>query len=144
MSPAITRIIAETAEAYGLSSADLLSERRLDRAIWARQVAMWLARECTPASLTMIGTRFRRDHSTVLHAHRRVECGREADPEIRAETDTLRTRLSAETTAEVERPSILALAMALIAKPASDRALSGQQIGLICHEIIRLNQQQGA
>lgn len=64
----------EIADRYGLSVLDLLSDRRAPSVAKPRQVAMYLCRELTTLSLPAIGKRFgNRDHSTVIHAIRRVE-----------------------------------------------------------------------
>jgi chromosomal replication initiator protein len=52
---------------------ELLSSRRSPRVAHARQLAMYLARELTPMSLTEIARGFDRDHTTVMHALRAVE-----------------------------------------------------------------------
>ncbi len=60
-------------EHFGLSSDELLSSARSPRIAWPRQLAMYLAREITGASLPAIGREFGgRDHTTVLHACRRA------------------------------------------------------------------------
>jgi chromosomal replication initiator protein len=69
--------IAEIQEAicahFGLSTEELLSAGRSSRVAWPRQLAMYLAREITGASLPAIGREFGgRDHTTVLHACRRA------------------------------------------------------------------------
>src|SRR5678815_1194896 len=62
------------AEHYALKQADLISERRARAVARPRQVAMWLAKQITTRSLPDIGRRFGgRDHTTVLHAVRRIE-----------------------------------------------------------------------
>jgi chromosomal replication initiator protein len=72
----VARIVNETAEALGLDAAELRSARRRRRVVYARQVAMYLAREMTALSLPAIAQHFGgRDHTTVLHAHRKI--GRE-------------------------------------------------------------------
>src|SRR4051795_3558055 len=60
------------AEAYGLSRERLLARDRSPKVALARQVAMYLARELTDVSLPEIGRGFERDHSTVVHAHKRI------------------------------------------------------------------------
>jgi chromosomal replication initiator protein len=51
-----------------------MSERRGDGIAMARQIAMYLARHLTPASLPEIGRRIaNRDHTTVLHAVRKIK-----------------------------------------------------------------------
>ena len=63
-----------TSEHFGLKQADLISERRTRSVARPRQAAMWLAKQLTTRSLPDIGRRFGgRDHTTVLHAVRRIE-----------------------------------------------------------------------
>jgi chromosomal replication initiator protein len=67
--------IAERVGAYfRLEPRQIQSRRRLRHALLPRQVGMYLARRLTPLSLQQIGAYFGgRDHSTVLHACRKVE-----------------------------------------------------------------------
>ena len=59
---------------YNVSRADILSERRTAAVVKPRQIAMYLAKALTPRSLPEIGRRFGgRDHTTVLHAVRKIE-----------------------------------------------------------------------
>jgi chromosomal replication initiator protein len=59
---------------YNVSRADLLSPRRARSIVRPRQIAMYLAKKLTPRSLPEIGKRFGgRDHSTVLHAVRKID-----------------------------------------------------------------------
>jgi chromosomal replication initiator protein len=72
-----SRTIAEIQQAtcahFGLTAEELLSSTRTPRIAWPRQLAMYLARELTGASLPAIGREFGgRDHTTVLHACRRA------------------------------------------------------------------------
>jgi chromosomal replication initiator protein len=87
----IEEIQKKTAEFYKLELRELHSARRARRVARPRQVAMYLARELTSRSLPDIGRRFGgRDHTTVLHACRRIEalCG--SDPVFQQEVDFLR------------------------------------------------------
>ena len=62
-----------TCEAFGIELDELLSPNRAPRVAWPRQLAMFLAREHTDATLPAIGRAFGgRDHTTVLYACRRV------------------------------------------------------------------------
>ena len=62
------RILAATAEAFGLSLSDLEGPRRHQPLARARQIAMYIVREMTDLSLPKIGVIFGgRDHTTVLH-----------------------------------------------------------------------------
>jgi chromosomal replication initiator protein len=58
---------------YGFTRRELRHESRKQPFVEARQLAMWLTRKTTRLSLPGIGERFARDHTTVLHAVRRVE-----------------------------------------------------------------------
>ena len=60
-----------------LSRDELLSARRTPRIVRARQIAMYLSRDLTGLSLARIAAQFNRDHSTVMHAIRRVDAGLE-------------------------------------------------------------------
>ena len=59
---------------YNVARTDLLSPRRARTVVMPRQVGMYLAKKMTSRSLPEIGRRFGgRDHSTVLHAVRKIE-----------------------------------------------------------------------
>ncbi|MFZ5512364.1 MAG: chromosomal replication initiator protein DnaA [Pseudomonadota bacterium] len=61
------------AEYYKIKVSDMYSKKRSRNVARPRQVAMWLAKELTPASLPAIGEAFGgRDHTTVLHACRTI------------------------------------------------------------------------
>jgi chromosomal replication initiator protein len=82
------------AEHYGLKQADLISERRARAVARPRQVAMWLAKQVTTRSLPDIGRRFGgRDHTTVLHAVRRIEALKAEDAAIARDVDVLLRKL---------------------------------------------------
>jgi chromosomal replication initiator protein len=62
------------ASRYNVSRSDILSERRTAAVVRPRQIAMYLAKVLTLRSLPEIGRRFGgRDHTTVLHAVRKIE-----------------------------------------------------------------------
>ena len=84
----IQRIVAKH---YNVSKAELLSSRRTRNIVKPRQVAMYLAKVMTPRSLPEIGRRFGgRDHTTVLHAVRKIEGMSGTDAAIAQEMDLLR------------------------------------------------------
>lgn len=85
--PRLRAIIAATAAECGVTEAQLLSSQR--KFALARQVAMYLARSLTPASLPAIGRAFRRDHSTVLHAVRLIEARAAADADFAERLDAI-------------------------------------------------------
>ena len=89
----IDEIQRKVAEYYHLKMTDLLSARRAREVARPRQVAMYLAKKLTPRSLPEIGRRFGgRDHTTVMHAVKRIDELRAADREIDADVVHL-TRL---------------------------------------------------
>ena len=82
------------AEHYALKQSDLISERRARAIARPRQVAMWLAKQITTRSLPDIGRRFGgRDHTTVLHAVRRIEALKADDPVLARDVDLLLRKL---------------------------------------------------
>ena len=86
----IEDIQRKTAEFYKLDVKDFHSPQRARRVARPRQVAMYLARKLTTRSLPEIGRRFgSRDHTTVLHACRRIEALIGEDALFRLEVDFL-------------------------------------------------------
>ncbi|MEV7344919.1 chromosomal replication initiator protein DnaA [Streptomyces sp. NPDC093544] len=74
-SPEITApaIMAATADYFGLTVDDLCGSSRSRVLVTARQIAMYLCRELTDLSLPKIGAQFGgRDHTTVMHADRKI------------------------------------------------------------------------
>lgn len=83
-----------TSEHFGLKQADLISERRNRSIARPRQAAMWLAKQLTTRSLPDIGRRFGgRDHTTVLHAVRRIEALKGEDPALARDLEALVRKL---------------------------------------------------
>jgi len=86
----IEDIQRKTAEFYKLDVKDFHSPQRARRVARPRQVAMYLSRKLTTRSLPEIGRRFGgRDHTTVLHACRRIEALIVEDALFRQEVDFL-------------------------------------------------------
>lgn len=73
---------------------DLSSARRTRSLARPRQIAMALAKELTQHSFTEIGDAFGKDHTTVLHAHRKVAELRESDPRVREDYSNLLRKLT--------------------------------------------------
>ncbi|WP_250460671.1 chromosomal replication initiator protein DnaA [Microbulbifer litoralis] len=88
----IQRVVAEY---YKIKVADLLSKRRSRSVARPRQVAMSLAKELTNHSLPEIGDAFGgRDHTTVLHACRKIRQLQESDADIREDVKLLTRSLT--------------------------------------------------
>jgi len=91
----IPRIQAVACEHFGVERSALLSRSRAADVAWARQAAMYLARELTDQSLPQIGREFAdRDHTTVLHAYRRVAREIATNARALADVEALTTKLS--------------------------------------------------
>ncbi len=87
----IQRVVARQ---YNVSRADLLSSRRTANVVRPRQVAMYLAKTLTLRSLPEIGRRFGgRDHTTVLHAVRKIENLVGNDTSLAEEVEVLKRQL---------------------------------------------------
>lgn len=70
---------------FGISHADMLSQRRKQKVVVPRHVAVYLSKKMTVASLPAIGRRFGgRDHTTALSSVRRVEGLMRTMPELAA------------------------------------------------------------
>ena len=79
---------------YSVTRADILSSRRTASVVKPRQIAMYLAKALTLRSLPEIGRRFGgRDHTTVLHAVRKIEGLSQGDRALSDELDLLKRML---------------------------------------------------
>ena len=87
----ILRIVSKH---FGVNRADLLSNRRNRSIVRPRQIGMYLAKSLTSRSLPEIGRRFgNRDHTTVLHAIRKVEQLMSDDSGMKEEVELLKRLL---------------------------------------------------
>jgi chromosomal replication initiator protein len=79
---------------FGVNRTDLLSSRRNRSIVRPRQIGMYLAKNLTSRSLPEIGRRFgNRDHTTVLHAIRKVEQLMSDDTSLKEEVGLLKRLL---------------------------------------------------
>jgi chromosomal replication initiator protein len=82
------------AESCGLTVEELTGSKRTNDLALPRQVAMYLAREHTEASLQQIGYAFnKKDHTTVLHACRKIDELVKTDMKVRSMVDNVRRKL---------------------------------------------------
>jgi chromosomal replication initiator protein len=80
---------------FGLTLEELLSRSRAERVLWPRQAAMYLCKELTTQSLPTIGRAFgSRDHTTVLHACKRVAAHIATSPPAFADIEALTATLT--------------------------------------------------
>ncbi|MES2215090.1 MAG: chromosomal replication initiator protein DnaA [Pseudomonadota bacterium] len=86
----VEEIQKKIAERYNLKVSDLSSARRVRSVARPRQIAMYLAKCLTPRSLADIGKKFgKKDHTTVMHAVKKVEELKKQDPEFQEEVNLL-------------------------------------------------------
>jgi len=94
-SPTIAAIQAAVCEQYGLSADELVGAGRAARVAGPRQLAMYLARMHTQESLPAIGAAFGgRNHTTVMHAVRKVQGRLGQDADLDDAVRALTTRLA--------------------------------------------------
>ena len=90
----IEDIQKRVASHFNVSRADLLSSRRTAAVVMPRQIAMFLAKSLTLRSLPEIGRRFGgRDHTTVLHAVRKIDNLYKNDAQLHDEIELLKSML---------------------------------------------------
>ena len=82
------------AKSYGVTPGDLRSPSRKRRIVRPRQLAMYLCRRYSDASLQEIGELFCRDHTSVRYAVETVERRVLEQPQLRYEIEALAARLS--------------------------------------------------
>ncbi len=81
----IDSIMDTVSERYDTSLSEMKGKRRTRAVVFPRQIAMYLCRELTDASLPQIGTAFGgRDHSTVIHACRKISGQMQEDAQLKA------------------------------------------------------------
>ncbi|MDP3803216.1 chromosomal replication initiator protein DnaA [Brevundimonas sp.] len=90
----LDNIKKEVVAYFNIRLNDLSSARRTRSLARPRQIAMALAKELTQHSYTEIGDAFGKDHTTVLHAHRKVAELRESDPRVREDYSNLLRKLT--------------------------------------------------
>lgn len=92
----IDEIIRKVADHYNIRMTEILSVRRTRSIARPRQVAMYLSKTLTSKSLPEIGRRFGgRDHTTVIHAVKKIEELRSLDTQIEEDVELLRRMLEA-------------------------------------------------
>ena len=91
----VDEVIRVVASDFKLREVQLAGKGRKQDVAHARQVAMYLARDLTGASLVAIGLHFAgRDHTTVIHACKTVGKKMKDDPVLQAKIDMLTKELS--------------------------------------------------
>ena len=91
----IDEIQKKVAEYFNISVKEMQSSRRARTVARPRQIAMYLAKQLTSRSLPEIGRKFDRDHTTVMHAVRKVEELIVEDASLAESIDALKRTLEA-------------------------------------------------
>lgn len=87
-------IIKTVCDFYGITLNDLLKKSRKTFLVRPRQIAMYLLREDTKASFPDIGSRLGgKDHSTVIHAYRKIIEEAEGNENLKQEINLIRERI---------------------------------------------------
>jgi chromosomal replication initiator protein len=87
----ISRIQEVVANYFQTSVEDLKGKKRVKQIVVPRQIAMYLSRELTDASLPKIGQEFGgKDHTTVMHAHSKISKALKTDADIKASVTDLK------------------------------------------------------
>lgn len=90
----LKRIKEAVCSFYGVNYAELISDRRQKYIVLPRQIAAYLCKELTLSTLPAIGRAFGgRDHTTILHAHRKIERLLLVDSDLAFEVAGIRSRL---------------------------------------------------
>ncbi len=86
----IELIQREVSKLFGVALSDLKAKDRTKAVALPRQIAMYLARQLTHASLADVGRAFGgKDHTTVLHAVSKIQTLLQEDPKLRTSVDSL-------------------------------------------------------
>ena len=76
-------------EKYNVTIDEMLSRKRTKSIAYPRQIAMYISRELTDLSLPKIGQEFGgRDHTTVIHAHKKISESIKQNPEVETEINS--------------------------------------------------------
>jgi chromosomal replication initiator protein len=91
----IEDILKVVSRQFGVTRNDLLSPRRHRSVVWPRQIGMYLAKQMTSRSLPEIGRRFgNRDHTTVLHAIRKIDSALGGNARLKDELEELKRQVN--------------------------------------------------
>lgn len=89
MNTQVALIVAAVATHFGVGELDLMTRSKSKTVVFARQVAIYLTRQILKLSYPEIGRQFDRDHTTAIHACRRIG----NDPTVRPHLTALISRL---------------------------------------------------
>jgi len=86
----VCEVTRKVAEVFGIKLSDMRAQNRTKSVAFPRQIAMYLSRQLTHASLSDVGRAFGgKDHTTVLHAVTKLQTLIQEDPKLKQTIDTL-------------------------------------------------------
>lgn len=91
----ISSIQQAVSKYYQVPVSELKGKKRVRSIVMPRQIAMYLSREMTSSSLPKIGQEFGgKDHTTVIHAHEKIEQALKTDSQLKKEVNEIKKNLS--------------------------------------------------
>jgi isopropylmalate/homocitrate/citramalate synthase len=96
----VREIIAVAAEYFGVTEDDILGRTQKNPVLLARHVAIYLAKSLPAMRLVEIGYVFRRDHTTILHAQRKIARQIKTDHQLANRVAKLKTQIMARSQAQ--------------------------------------------
>jgi chromosomal replication initiator protein len=91
----IEEILKRVSSHFNIKISDMKSSKRLKAVVLPRQIAMYLSRQLTSSSYPEIGERFGgKDHSTIIHAIRKIDKLMEEDFQLRSTIENLKNELA--------------------------------------------------
>lgn len=144
----ITDIVADF---YGVSVNDILSERRTAVVVWPRQVGMYLAKRHTTLSYPNIAQRFGgRDHTTAMHAVRKVEALRRQQVRVAGEIAQIEILIEAERRARLHfglapEPDVdpVIVAERVLTQARGEFSVSAREVIALAQAVFATGQQSG-
>ena len=92
----IRQVQDAVAQMFGLPAGDLRTESRSREVAFPRQIAMYLAKQMTDASLSEIGQEFAKHQSTVMHSIARIHQLQATDAGLNKAIETLLEKLTSQ------------------------------------------------
>jgi len=91
----VEEILKRVSSHFNIKISDIKSAKRLKAVVLPRQIAMYLSRQLTSSSYPEIGERFGgKDHSTIIHAIRKIDKLMEEDFQLRSTIENLKNELT--------------------------------------------------
>ena len=88
-------IIQVVSDHFGITPADVMSQKRTKDIVYPRQIIMYLCRDMTEASLQVIGLSLgKRDHTTVIHGAEKIAADLQKDETLRNTIDILKKKIN--------------------------------------------------